>query len=303
MSGPSVCRLTRSLRSPDATGSKPSLPEASLEHCRTVGRGLRPAATEEPSRRLQAPAIDASLNGSPPVMPPRRYLAEPRAKSLLAQEARTVDRIGRLFVQRFASSKRRSPSAPPHIDESAKPMLPRRGKGSKWYGIRVGWNPGICDSWAECKARVDGGIRCAEYRSFRSAKEAMDYVKAANLGRRVCYMNLTTCQTSFVGGRAMRAVVRVVQQGETTTREHICCLDAGSDVNLASRYLLHDVRRVDIEPICTSSEEIRFEEEGTLFLLVAGAVKGVPALEATPDQLPYQCEVLLGVPGVDDLGV
>ena len=101
----------------------------------------------------------------------------------------------------------------------------------------------------------------------------------------------------------MRAVVRVVQQGETTTREHICCLDTGSDVNLASHYLLHDVRRVDIEPIRTSSEETRFEEEGTLFLLVAGVVKGIPALVATPDQLPYQCEVLLGVPGVNDLGV
>jgi hypothetical protein len=46
-----------------------------------------------------------------------------------------------------------------------------------------------------------------------------------------------------------------------------------------------------------------FEEEGTLFLLVAGLVKGVPALVATTDQLPYQCDVLLGVPGVDDLGI
>ena len=95
----------------------------------TEQRSLLPLS---PPRRLQAPAIDASLNGSPPVMPPRRYLAELRAKSLLAQEARTVDRIGRLFVQRSSSSKRRSPSAPPHTDESAKPMLPRRGKGSKW---------------------------------------------------------------------------------------------------------------------------------------------------------------------------
>jgi hypothetical protein len=254
------------------------------------------------SHRQRAPAIDASLRAPPPVVPPRHNLAELRAKSLLAQEARTVDRIGRLFMERAPSPKRRSPSAPPHTDESAKPMLPRRGKESKWYGIRVGRNPGICDSWAECKARVDG-IRCAEHRSFHSAQEAMDYVKAANLGRRVCYMSLTTCKTSFVGGRAMRAVVRGVQQGVTTTREHICCLDSGSDVNLASRYLLHDVRWVDIESIRTSSEEILFEEEGTLFLLVAGSVKGVPALAATPDQLPYQCEVLLGVPGVDDLGV
>ncbi len=73
----------------------------------------------------------------------------------------------------------------------------------------------------------------------------MNYVNAANLGRRVNYMNLSTSKTSFVSGRAMRAVVRVVQDGETTTREHVSCLDSGSDVNLARRYLLHDVRRID----------------------------------------------------------
>jgi hypothetical protein len=163
--------------------------------------------------------------------------------------------------------------------------------------------PGICDNWAKCKARVDG-VRCAEFKSFHTAKEAMDYVKAAKFGRRVNYnMNLTSSKTSFAAGRALRAVVRVVQEGETTTREHICCLDSGSDVNLSRRYLLHDVRRIDTETISISSQEVQFEEEGTLFLLVAGQVKGVPALVATAAQLPYECEVLLGVPGVDDLGV
>ncbi len=249
-------------------------------------------------------------------MPPRHFLAELRAKALLEQEARTADRIGRLFMQRAPQPKRRSPSIPaaplpPHdqdryqssgIDEAASPLLAHRGKASKWYGIRVGRKPGICNDWAECKARVDG-ISCAEFRSFRTAKEAIDYVKAANLGRMVNYMNLTTSKTSFVGGRAMRAIVRVVQQGETTTREHICCLDSGSDFNLASRDLLHDVRRIDAETISISSEETMFEEERTLFLLVAGTVKGVPALVATTDRLPYECDMLLGVPGVDDLGV
>jgi hypothetical protein len=192
-------------------------------------------------------------------------------------------------MQRPPESKRRAPSPsipaapwPPHdrdryqsssIDEAAAPMLAHRGKGSKGYGIRVGRQPGVCNDWAECKARVEG-ISCAEFRSFRTSKEAMDYVKAANLGRRVNYMNLTTSKTSFVGGRAMRAIVRVIQQGEPTTREHICCLDSGSDVNLASRDLLHDVRRIDAETISISSEETMLEEEGTLFLLVAGTVKG-----------------------------
>jgi hypothetical protein len=35
----------------------------------------------------------------------------------------------------------------------------------------------------------------------------------------------------------------------------------------------------------------------------SGTVSTVPALVAIPDQLPSDCDVLLGIPGVDDLGV
>ena len=56
---------------------------------------------------------------------------------------------------------------------SSNPTMSRRGKGTKWYGIRVGRQPGVCDTWAECKARVDG-ISGAECRSFPTAEEAMD---------------------------------------------------------------------------------------------------------------------------------
>jgi hypothetical protein len=47
----------------------------------------------------------------------------------------------------------------------------------------------------------------------------------------------------------------------------------------------------------------RFDEEGVLKILVSGSIKCVPALAATKAQQPHEYEVLLGVPGVDDLGV
>ncbi len=73
-------------------------------------------------------------------------------------------------------------------------------------------------------------------------------------------MNLTP--SSFVGGRALRAVVRVLQEGETTTNEYLCCLDSGSDVNLAKRHLLHSVRSIETEAISNCGDETRFIERG-----------------------------------------
>jgi viroplasmin and RNaseH domain-containing protein len=46
----------------------------------------------------------------------------------------------------------------------------------------------VCNTW-ECKARVDG-VRGAEFRAFPTAEAAMDWVKAAKLGRKVNYMNI-----------------------------------------------------------------------------------------------------------------
>ena len=121
--------------------------------------------------------------------------------------------------------------------------------------------------------------------------------------RTVCYMNLAP--SSFVPGRAMRAVIRVVQEGESFARAHKCCLDTGSDINISIWHLLHDVRKIEKESISTCGDETVFVEEGTLVLLVSGAIRKVPVLVAvSPEsQLPFGCDVLLGVPGVDDLDV
>ncbi len=95
----------------------------------------------------------------------------------------------------------------------------------------------------------------------------------------------------------------MLQEGETNTFEHICCLDTGFDVNLASRYLLHDVRPVPVEDARTGGNDTRFTEEGVLRILVSDEIRSIPALVATKTQRPHECEVLLGVPAVGDLGV
>ncbi len=176
-----------------------------------------------------------------------------------------------------------------------------RGNRRKFYDVRVGRKVGVFSTWEECKAVVNG-INASEFHSFPTEREAMDYVRSRKMVRTVCYMNLAP--SSFVPGRAMRAVIRVVQEGEPLARTHKCCLDTGSDINISIRHLSHDVRKIEKESISTCGDETAFVEEGTLVLLVSGAIRKVPTLVAvSPNHLPFGCDVLLGVPGVDDLDV
>jgi hypothetical protein len=184
---------------------------------------------------------------------------------------------------------------------------PRRGKGRKYYGVRVGRTIGVFDTWVECQAVVTG-IRAAEFRSFYSFSEARDYVMPGQNNRKICFMTFAQsapalAPTSFHGRRALRATLRVLQEGETQAHEFMCCLDSGSDVNLANRILLHDVHPVEFEEIAHCGVETLFQEEGTLRVFLRGDVVEIPALAAVKEQLPHGCAVLLGVPGVDDLGV
>jgi hypothetical protein len=237
-------------------------------------------------------------------------LQEVKERSRLEQHARTVDRIGRLFTQSPPSRKQAktaaktaSPKQEPQSSSSVEtftPLVPRQGKATKYYSIHVGRQVGVVNTWDECKALVDG-VRAAEFRSFHTAQEANEYVRSAKIVRKVNYMNLKP--SSFVGGRSMRATVQVIQEGEARTQEYLCCLDSASDVNLAKRHLLHDVRRIESEAINNCGDETRFTEEGTLRLFVSGSVRELPALAASKAQLPFECEVSLGVPGVDDLGI
>lgn len=45
-----------------------------------------------------------------------------------------------------------------------------------YYAVKVGKNPGIYETWAECKAEVDG-YKGAKYKKFLSQKEALDFIR------------------------------------------------------------------------------------------------------------------------------
>jgi hypothetical protein len=82
-----------------------------------------------------------------------------------------------------------------------------------------------------------------------------------------------------------------------------CGLDTMSDVNLAVVELLHDVHDIVLDDVRNSSGQTSFAKEGTLKVLNEGDVLSLPALVATTSQLPRSCSVLLGIPGLNHLGV
>ncbi len=76
-----------------------------------------------------------------------------------------------------------------------------------------------------------------------------------------------------------------------------------SDVNLAIIELLHDVHEIAGDNVRSGGGQSKFVREGMLEVLQNNEVVCIPALVATPAQLPRSCEVLLGVPSLDRLGV
>ncbi len=76
-----------------------------------------------------------------------------------------------------------------------------------------------------------------------------------------------------------------------------------SDVNLARVELLHEVHEVVGDEVKSSAGKTSFTREGTLKVLYEEEVLRLPALVATSAQLPRACDVLLGMPDLDGLGV
>jgi hypothetical protein len=76
-----------------------------------------------------------------------------------------------------------------------------------------------------------------------------------------------------------------------------------SDVNLALAVLLHDIHDIILDDVRGSAGKTTFARKGTLKLLYEGEVVSMPALVAVSSQLPRSCDVSLGIPGLDVLGV
>jgi hypothetical protein len=168
---------------------------------------------------------------------------------------------------------------------------PRKRK--KFYAVRRGRVTGIFSTWEECERQVKGIY--SEFKSFYSLEEAQAYLEA----RRKNFMLVKKPESSFVGGKALRAVLSVWQDGHTDSLRVICGLDTMSDVNLALAELLHDVHDIVTDDVRGCGGQTAFTSEGLLKVLHEGEVICVPALVATPAQLPRLCDISLRVPGLD----
>jgi transposase InsO family protein len=273
----------------------------------------------------QAEEVDQQSSSSelPPALD-RGVLLELQARARAEQEERTVERIGCLFIEsppsvkkvpvkqessghasarQQGTSHRAAPAA-----TSTSPSSPKARRGEKFYAVRVGRSTGIFLTWGECQDSVNG-YRAAEFKSFKTRREAEAYLGVTQAKR--CYVGWRVAReetaparpASFVAGRALRATVKILQEGETRPILVQSCLDSGSDVNLANRIMLHDVHPILREAIANCGDQTEFSEEGTLWVFTSGSARCIPALVATTAQLPFGCDVLLGIPGVDDLGV
>ncbi len=86
-------------------------------------------------------------------------------------------------------------------------------------------------------------------------------------------------------------------------RHSVCSLDTMSDVNMAPVELLHDVHEIDADDVRGCGGATAFTHEVILKVLQDGNVVCMPALVVKASQLPRLCDVSLGVPGLDRLGV
>ncbi len=82
----------------------------------------------------------------------------------------------------------------------------------KWHAVRRGRKIGVVSSWERCKPLVQG-FAGAEYRSFWDLNEARSWVlegkREALAARKQCRVQIS----SFVGGKALRALADVAQEG------------------------------------------------------------------------------------------
>ena len=117
----------------------------------------------------------------------------------------------------------------------------------------------------------------------------------------VCFM--LDLPSSFEGGKALRATSKVLPRGQHVAVEIQVGVDTLSDATFALREVLHDVHDIAPEGIRNAASTVPFHEEGILHVLVDGEYIHIPALVATPSQLPSRTQALYGMPAITELGI
>jgi hypothetical protein len=255
----------------------------------------------------------------------RALLAATKLQLSNEQDRRTANRIAELFLEgqsrkQLAKPAKAGPNSGSRFSVPAMrgfvALEAQRGRPSqesssaecddlrrrpKYYAVRKGRRPGIYSTWEECEQQTKGYAN-AEFKRF----DTLDLAREFMMGRRLNFMmyrSPSRPDSSFVGGKALRAQIDVWQDGHADSTRVECGLDTMSDVNMAVVELLHEVHDIIVDAVVGCAGRTAFSREGTLKILHEGEVHSLPALVASPSQLPRSCDVLLGVPGLDALGV
>ena len=183
---------------------------------------------------------------------------------------------------------------------SSVPMTTAVRKRPKYYAVRKGRSVGIYTSWEECERQTKG--YASEFKRFDTLEEAKAYLTARKLSY-MAFRRAIKPGSSFIGGKALRAKVDVWQDGHADALRVECGLDTMSDVNLSLPEFLHGLHDIVADDVRGCAGQTSFAKEGTLKLLYEGEVICLPALAATREQLPRSCEISLGIPGLDSMGV
>jgi len=168
--------------------------------------------------------------------------------------------------------------------------------------------PDICDATSVRQPYCDdppistvpgkGPSYCNPPSPFVNQTKALEFFRPLQL---LCYPQLSS--SAFTGGKALRASTTVLPAGCSEPVEIIAGVDTMSDVSLALRHLLTDVEAVMPDDVRGTGSITAFSEQGYLDIFDDGRVQRVPAFVATTSNLPTNCQVLLGIPAILDLGV
>jgi hypothetical protein len=110
--------------------------------------------------------------------------------------------------------------------------------------------------------------------------------------------------SSFTGGNTLK-VLADLEHPSMGRQENKLALDTQSDVTTCLREFLSDIRQIVPDVISGCGGATNFEEEGVLSIYSnsEGRLVRLPALVASPYQLPLDCIALLGVPALLGLEV